>query len=99
MHTLLFERQQALGTKDLIRYAEELTLYVERFRHELKNETHSERVRRLLTTSRRRIEKQRACGAEPHQNAVKDFSRRLVGSGSTDWQYARARRFIMAVHK
>jgi protein-disulfide isomerase len=45
MHTLLFEREQALRTKDLIRYAEELTLDVERFRHELKNETHSERVR------------------------------------------------------
>jgi protein-disulfide isomerase len=45
MHTLLFERQQALRTKDLIRYAEELTLDVARFRHELKNETHSERVR------------------------------------------------------
>jgi protein-disulfide isomerase len=45
MHTLLFERQHALRTKDLIRYAEELTLDVERFRHELKSETHSERVR------------------------------------------------------
>ena len=29
----------------MIRYAEELTLDVERFRDELKNETHSERVR------------------------------------------------------
>ena len=45
MHTLLFEREQALRTKDLIRYAAELTLDVERFRYELKNETHSERVR------------------------------------------------------
>jgi protein-disulfide isomerase len=45
MHTLLFERQQALRTADLVRYAEELTLDVERFRHELKNETYSERVR------------------------------------------------------
>jgi protein-disulfide isomerase len=45
MHTLLFERQQALRTKDLIRYAEELNLDVDRFRHELKNETYSERVR------------------------------------------------------
>jgi protein-disulfide isomerase len=45
MHTLLFGRQQALRTKDLIHYAEELALDVERFRHELKNETHSERVR------------------------------------------------------
>jgi protein-disulfide isomerase len=45
MHTLLFERQQALRTKDLIRYAEELALDVERFRDELKNERYSERVR------------------------------------------------------
>ena len=43
--TLLFERQQALRAKDLVRYAEELTLDVERFRQELKNETHKERVR------------------------------------------------------
>jgi len=45
MHTLLFERQEALRTKNLIRYAKELALDVERFRHELKHETHSERVR------------------------------------------------------
>ena len=45
MHALLFERQQALQTHDLIRYAEELTLDVERFRHELKDQTHNERVR------------------------------------------------------
>src|SRR3984893_4784253 len=45
MHTLLFERQQALATKDLIRYAEELALDVARFRQELKNETYRERVR------------------------------------------------------
>ena len=45
MHVLLFERQPALQTKDLIRYAEELTLDVERFRIELKNQTHSDRVR------------------------------------------------------
>src|SRR5258707_14040728 len=45
MHTLLFERQEALHTKDLIRYAVELTLDVEQFRNELKNETHRERVR------------------------------------------------------
>ena len=45
MHTLLFERQQALTTKDLIRYAEELALDVARFRQELKNETYRERVR------------------------------------------------------
>src|SRR5246127_4712593 len=45
MHALLFERQQALETKDLIRYAGELALDVERFRYELKKQTHSERVR------------------------------------------------------
>jgi protein-disulfide isomerase len=45
MHTLLFERQLALRTKDLIRYAEELLLDVERFRRELNNETYAERVR------------------------------------------------------
>src|SRR5215470_16259212 len=45
MHTLLFERQQALTTKDLIRYARELSLDVERFRHDLKNQTYRERVR------------------------------------------------------
>src|SRR6202049_1093313 len=45
MHTLLFERQDALHSKDLIRYAGELSLDVERFRNELKNATHSERVR------------------------------------------------------
>jgi len=45
MHALLFERQQALHTKDLIRYAGELGLDVERFRNELKNETYSDRVR------------------------------------------------------
>ncbi len=45
MHTLLFEPQQALRTKDLIRYAEELALDVKRFRQELKSEVYSERVR------------------------------------------------------
>ena len=45
MHTLLFERQEALRTKDLIRYAGELNLDVERFRNELKNQTYSEKVR------------------------------------------------------
>ena len=45
MHTLLFERQSALRTKDLIHYAEELTLDVERFRQALKSEAYSERVR------------------------------------------------------
>jgi protein-disulfide isomerase len=45
MHTLLFERQEALHTKDLIRYAGELTLDVERFRNELKNQTYRDSVR------------------------------------------------------
>jgi protein-disulfide isomerase len=45
MHILLFERQEALHTKHLIRYAEELTLDVERFRDELKNQTYSDKVR------------------------------------------------------
>ena len=45
MHTLLFERAQKLQTNDLVRYAGELALDVDRFRHELKTETYSERVR------------------------------------------------------
>jgi protein-disulfide isomerase len=45
MHTLLFERQAALHTKDLIRYAEEIGLDVERFRTELKDQTYKDRVR------------------------------------------------------
>ena len=45
MQMLLFEHQQALRTKDLIRYAEELGLDVEWFRNELKNQTYSGRVR------------------------------------------------------
>jgi formate-nitrite transporter family protein len=45
MHTLLFERQEALRTKDLILYAGELNLDVERFRNELKQQTYGERVR------------------------------------------------------
>ena len=45
MHTLLFERQQALQTKDLIRYAGELGLDAERFRNELKHQTYRDRVR------------------------------------------------------
>lgn len=45
MHTLLFERQGALRTKDLIHSAEELGLDVERFRNELKNQTYTGRVR------------------------------------------------------
>jgi protein-disulfide isomerase len=45
MHTLLFERQEALKAKDLIRYAGELGLDVERFRNELKHQTYRDRVR------------------------------------------------------
>ena len=45
MHNLLFERQEALHTKDLIHYAGELNLDVERFRNELKNQTYSDKVR------------------------------------------------------
>jgi protein-disulfide isomerase len=45
MHTLLFEHQEALRTKDLIRYGGELTLDVERFRNELRNQTYSSGVR------------------------------------------------------
>jgi formate-nitrite transporter family protein len=45
MHSLLFERQYALQTKDLIRYAEELILDVERFRNELKHQTYRDEVR------------------------------------------------------
>jgi len=45
MHTMLFERQDALHTKDLIRYASELSLDVERFRDELKKQTYSDKVR------------------------------------------------------
>src|SRR5579862_5402243 len=45
MHALLFERQEALHTKDLIGYAGDLALDVERFRHELKNQTYSDKVR------------------------------------------------------
>ena len=45
MHTLLFEHQDALREKDLIRYAGQLRLDVERFRRELKGETYADRVR------------------------------------------------------
>jgi protein-disulfide isomerase len=45
MHTLLFERQAALDTKDLIRYAGELKLDVQRFRNELKDQTYRDYVR------------------------------------------------------
>lgn len=45
MHNLLFERQDALRTKDLIRYAAEIILDTDRFRDELKNETYRDKVR------------------------------------------------------
>lgn len=45
MHGLLFERQEALHTKDLIHYAEELGLDTERFRDDLKNQKYRDRVR------------------------------------------------------
>lgn len=45
MHDLLFENQGALRRNDLIRYAEQLGLDLDRFRRELKDETHRERVR------------------------------------------------------
>jgi protein-disulfide isomerase len=45
MHMLLFERQAALHTNDLIRYAGELSLDVQRFRNELKNQRYRDNVR------------------------------------------------------
>ena len=45
MHDLLFENQDALERKHLLRYAEQLELDVDRFRRELKQESHLERVR------------------------------------------------------
>jgi protein-disulfide isomerase len=45
MHSRLFEQQAALRTTDLVRYAEELNLDVERFRYELKNHMYGQRVR------------------------------------------------------
>ena len=45
MHDLLFQHQDALEQKHLLRYAEQLKLDVDRFRRELKQETHLERVR------------------------------------------------------
>jgi protein-disulfide isomerase len=45
MHDLLFENQGALERKDLIRYAEQLGLDADRFRRELKEGRHQERVR------------------------------------------------------
>ena len=45
MHDVLFEHQAALGTKDLVRYAEQLGLDSKRFRKELKEHTYEDRVR------------------------------------------------------
>lgn len=45
MHALLFEHQNALDTRDLIRYAGQFNLDIERFRQELKKHIYSERVR------------------------------------------------------
>ncbi len=45
MHTLLFQHQDSLQTRNLNHYAGELALDVERFHDELKNQTYSERVR------------------------------------------------------
>jgi protein-disulfide isomerase len=45
MHDLLFENQGAPGQNEIIKYAEQLGLDVDRFRRELKEGTHRERVR------------------------------------------------------
>src|SRR5258708_389705 len=45
MHDLLFQNQDALEHKHLLRYAEQLKLDVDRFRRELKLQSHLERVR------------------------------------------------------
>jgi Na+/H+ antiporter NhaA len=44
MHDKLLEHQDALGPRDLARYAEELGLDVDRFRDELRRHEHTERV-------------------------------------------------------
>ena len=45
MHDLLFQNQESLERKHLLRYAERLALDLDRFRRELKQESHLERVR------------------------------------------------------
>jgi protein-disulfide isomerase len=45
MHALLFEHQDALDPDDLLRYASDLGLDVDRFRRELGDHTHAGRVR------------------------------------------------------
>jgi Na+/H+ antiporter NhaA len=46
MHDVLLEHQDALTSKDLVRYAEQLDLDVERFREDLRSGTHAGRVSR-----------------------------------------------------
>lgn len=53
MPRLLYERQHGLGTKDLIGCAKELALDVDRFRHELKIQDSSDRVRADSLRARR----------------------------------------------
>ena len=45
MHDLLFQNQESLERKHLLRYAEQLALDLDRVRRELKQESHLERVR------------------------------------------------------
>jgi protein-disulfide isomerase len=45
MHNLLFEHQDALGSKDLYKYAEQMGLDSKQFRNELKKRVYEERVR------------------------------------------------------
>ena len=45
MHDLLFRNQNALKTKDLQKYAQQLSLDMARFREELKKRTNEDRVR------------------------------------------------------
>jgi protein-disulfide isomerase len=45
MHDLLFTNQTALGTKDLERYAKQLSLDAKRFHDEMKHRTYEDRVR------------------------------------------------------
>src|SRR3982751_2556932 len=45
MHDILFENQDALDDEDLISYAEQLGLDVEKFREALENDTYEEKVR------------------------------------------------------
>lgn len=45
MHNLLFAKQNALTTKDLDKYGEQLSLDTKRYRDELKNRVYEDRVR------------------------------------------------------